>query len=52
MKKTKAISPQSRKFIEAAHDLECDEDEAAFDAKIKTVASQKPKPKKDEAPNE
>ena len=42
---------QSQKFIDKARELGCDEDEAAFDAKLKAVAGQKSKPKKDEAPD-
>lgn len=34
---------QSDKFKEAARDLECDEDEARWDATLKKVAAQKPK---------
>ena len=41
---------QRDKFADKARKLGCDEDEAAFDAKLKTVAGQKPKPEKDEAP--
>jgi hypothetical protein len=36
---------QSRRFIETARALECDEDEAAFDEKLKRIAQVKPKPK-------
>ena len=41
---------QTQKFIDKARELGCDEDEAAFAAKLKAVAGQKPKPKKDESP--
>ena len=43
---------QSDTFIKKARELSCDEDEAAFDTKLKAVAGQKPKPEKDEAPNQ
>jgi hypothetical protein len=33
---------QSRRFIETARELECDEDEAAFDEKLKRIAQAKP----------
>jgi hypothetical protein len=37
---------QSRRFIETARDLGCDEDdEAAFDEKLKRIATAKPLPK-------
>ena len=38
---------QSDRFKEAARALECDDDEARFDAKLKKVAKA-PKPKDDE----
>jgi hypothetical protein len=34
---------QSDRFIETARALECDEDEAAFKAKLAVIARQKPK---------
>lgn len=34
---------QSERFKEAARALECDDDEARFDAKLKKVAKQRPK---------
>ena len=34
---------QRRKFIKKARELECDEDEAAFDEKLKRLAKSKPK---------
>jgi hypothetical protein len=37
---------QSRRFIETARALECDEDEAAFDEKLKRIAQAKPAPLK------
>lgn len=36
---------QSKRFIETARELGCDEDEAAFDEKLKRIATAKPKPK-------
>ncbi len=43
---------QSQKFIDKARELGVDEDEAAFDEKVAAIARQKPKPKKDEAPDD
>ena len=37
-------SAQLDKFKQAARDLECDEDEAHWDATLKKVAKQKPAP--------
>ncbi len=42
---------QSEKFKRKARELGVDEDEAAFDEKLAAIAGQKPKPKKDEAPD-
>lgn len=39
-------NPQSDKFKEAARELECDEDEKAWEDKLRKVASQKPAPEK------
>ena len=39
---------QSQRFIEAARELGCDEDEDAFDEKLKIIATQKPKSEKPE----
>jgi len=39
---------QAEKFAELARALECDEDEAAFDAKLREVAKHKPMPEKPE----
>jgi hypothetical protein len=39
---------QINKFKQAARDLECDEDEARWDATLKKVAKQKPEPDKPE----
>ncbi len=36
---------QIKRFIETARDLGCDEDEAAFDEKLKRIATAKPKAK-------
>jgi hypothetical protein len=36
-------SDQSNRFIDAARELGCDEDEAAFKAKLGVIAQQKPK---------
>lgn len=33
---------QSRRFVEAARELGCDEDEAKFDEKLRRVAGRKP----------
>ncbi len=35
---------QRERFIETARELGCDEDEAAFDEKLKRIATAKPKP--------
>ena len=37
--------PQIERFRETARKLGCDEDEAAFDAALKKVAEQPPRPK-------
>jgi hypothetical protein len=36
---------QRQRFIETARELGCDEDEAAFEEKLKRIATAKPKPK-------
>jgi hypothetical protein len=36
---------QSKRFIETARELDCDEDEAAFDEKLKRIATAKHKSK-------
>ena len=46
------LASQKTRFIETARELGADEDEIAFDAKLKSIAGQKPKPEKDEAPDE
>ena len=52
MPKAKAKSILQRpRFIEAARELDADEDEAVFDAKLRFAASQKPKPEKEKAPD-
>ena len=38
---------QSKRFADLARELECDEDEAAFDAKLREVAKHKPLPETD-----
>jgi hypothetical protein len=35
---------QSKRFIETARALECDEDEAAFNEKLRRIVTAKPKP--------
>ena len=39
---------QQQKFIDKARELGCDDDEAAFDDKLRRVAKQKPKEDSDE----
>jgi len=39
---------QLERFAELARALECDEDDAAFDAKLRKVAKHKPVPEKPE----
>lgn len=36
-------SSQHTRFLETARELGCDEDEAAFDEKLRVIAKQKPK---------
>jgi hypothetical protein len=43
---------QSDKFRDLAHELECDEDEEAFKAKLRKVAKAKPPKPKDEGRRE
>lgn len=44
MMSSEVRSPSQRdRFIEAARKLGCDEDEAAFDEKLKVIARHKPK---------
>jgi hypothetical protein len=40
---TKKVNEQQKRFIETARQLECDEDEAAFDKKLKQIARAKPR---------
>lgn len=40
--------PQIDKFKDAARELECDEDEARWDERLKKVAKGKPEPEKPE----
>ena len=47
-KQAKAKNSQHKKFIGKARELECDEDEAAFEDKLRRIVP-KPKPK-EEAP--
>ena len=46
-KVTDSVSDQHARFIETARSLGCDEDEAAFDEKLKAIARQKAKAKPD-----
>lgn len=46
MTESKAPESQSDKFKEAARDLECDEDEARWSARLKKVAKATPEPDK------
>ena len=41
---------QSQRFMETARELGCDEDEAAFEDKLRRIARQKPKSEGDEKP--
>jgi hypothetical protein len=41
---------QRQRFIETARELGCDEDEAAFDEKLKRIATAKPKLSKGRPP--
>lgn len=47
---TDAPKPQADKFRDMAKELECDEDEAAFEDKVRKVATV-PKPDKGRDPN-
>lgn len=42
MKSGKTDPVQSRRFIETARELECDEDEATFEEKLRRIAKAKP----------
>lgn len=47
----KPLPAQISAFIEKARELECDESEAAFDAKLRRIAKAKPQPvRKKKAP--
>jgi hypothetical protein len=39
-----SANDQHRRFVETARELGCDEDEAAFDEKLKRIATAKPEP--------
>ena len=39
----RSLADQHRAFVEAARALGCDEDEPAFDEKLKAIARQQPK---------
>ena len=41
---------QPDKFADLARELECDEDEAAFDAKLREIAKHKPVAEKSDKP--
>jgi hypothetical protein len=41
---------QAEKFADLARELECDDDEAAFDERLKKLATAPPAPKADERP--
>ena len=41
-----SASEQHRRFVETARELGCDEDEAAFDEKLKRIAAAKANPSK------
>ena len=47
---TAKASSQHDRFIETARALGCDEDEAAFDEKLKVIARHKPKDKPEGLP--
>ena len=42
------VKPQPDKFRDLARELECDEDEAAFEEKVKRIAVTPPKPEESE----
>lgn len=43
--------PQIERFKQTARELGCDEDEAAFDEQLKSIAVKHPKPKPDQKKN-
>ena len=45
MKTGKPDPEQHKSFVETARALECDEDEAAFDEKLRRIATARPKHK-------
>jgi hypothetical protein len=47
---TKDPRSQADRFIETARELGCDEDEAAFDEKLKRIATVKPKSRRASKP--
>ena len=47
-----ATSDQYEKFKEAARSQECNEDEGAFEDKLRQIAKAKPKPADDKAKDE
>lgn len=47
MSDQKDSKSQQEKFKEIARELECDEDEAAFEGKLKRLSKHKPKKDKD-----
>jgi hypothetical protein len=49
-KNAESQGEQSKRFIETARELGCDEDEAAFDEKLKRIATAKPMPKSKRQP--
>src|SRR5438128_1641692 len=51
LKKSNQTMPQIDRFIETARALECNEDEAEFDEKLKRIALAKPKAKTKAAAN-
>ncbi len=46
-----ARKTQRDRFIEAGRELGADEDEAAFDDKLRRLAKAKPRPKEEKAPD-
>lgn len=45
LKSQKPIKPQFERFIEAARQLECDENKDRFEEKLKRIATAKSEPK-------
>jgi hypothetical protein len=50
MTDSKAETPQSDKFRAIARELECDEDEAAFEEKVRKVAKSQPSQSDEKTP--